>query len=188
MLSRRSLRIGLLIVGVAGVGFLLLGPRVHANVWEEITGETPQAKIAAYVRAVARGDEEGAVVVWELPPHELTEGRSAKLAERRQAVTRELMHLGISPDFTVVDIEWWQECCVTRVIDDPRDAGVARVTVLLHANSAQGRTYVFDVFTRDRPYPGAAAGYPPRRWMVHDIYPIEREPIYWPTEQRSATW
>ena len=62
-------------VGIAVVLFAVIG---LASLWlfdspdgkvlrEQMTGETPRAKVEGYVRAIARSDESAALSLWELP-------------------------------------------------------------------------------------------------------------------------
>jgi len=169
------------IAGLAGVWLWLFPPvaALRATVQERITGETPHAKIRAYVRAVVRGDETAALASWELPTWELPDGQSSALSERRRAVTRELMVAGVTADFLVLGTQWWRTCCEPGVINNPRDAGGARVSIQFLDRNGSPLIYVFDLFTRGGPYWGGAMGYPPRRWALRDVYPSSQEPLFW---------
>lgn len=168
--------LALVIVPIWWVG-LLPGAAARSALYEEIMGETPRAQVSMYLRAVAHGDETGALAAWELPDWELPLGRSATLASRRSEVTHKLIAVGTRPDFVILDTEWWATCCEPRVISDPSGAGGARVRVqLLDANRTPS-VYILDVFTCG-PYWGAAMGYPPRDWALRDVYPAGEEPLY----------
>jgi len=65
------------------------------------------------------------------------------------------------------------------VISDKREAGGARMQVQFNDPAGQPVLYIFDIFVRDGPYWGAAAGYPPRRWVLRDVYLPDEEPLYW---------
>jgi hypothetical protein len=144
-----------------------------------MSGETPRAKIDAYLRNVAKGDEKAALNLWDLPTWDLPNGRSAELKARREDVTRTIIAQGIQPDTLILGIEWWGTCCEPRVISDSRSAGAARVNVQLLDRNGAPLVYVFDVFTREQPYWGAAVGYPPRQWIVRDVYALGQEPLFW---------
>jgi len=169
------------------LGALLLGgwvcsrlaPAFYATVVERIRGESPQAKVAAYVHAVAWGDEEAAFAVWELPDWGERDAGFVALRERRQQVTDTLIAAGINPTFTVLHIEWWGTCCEPRVISDPHEAGGARLRVKLLPNDGPPLVYIFDVFVRGGAYWGGAANYPPRRWVLRDVYPQDQSPLFW---------
>lgn len=145
----------------------------------QFSGEEAQAEVAAYVRAIARGDEGAAYAVWELPSWEGYEGWHTALSERRQSVTGKLMAAGIDSDFTILNVEWWRTCCEPGVILNPREAGGVRFRVKLWDRDGSPLVYIFDVFVRGVTYWGAAAGYPPRHWMLRDVYPPNQEPLFW---------
>ena len=147
-------------------------PPWRAAIQELLMGETPQARVAAYVRGIVAGDEDAALAVWELP-------QSGPLSQRRRDVTRQLMAAGISPRYLVLNVEWWRTCCEPGVIHDPRDAGGARLSVQFLDNNGSPLIYVFDVFHRGGSYWGAAQGYPARSWALYDVYPQEQEPLFW---------
>jgi len=97
-----EIRLTLIWVAIASaclVGGCLLFPSLRLTLVERITGNTPEARIRTYVRAVLRDDEEAALAAWELPSWELPNGRSTALAKRRQAVTRELIAADLQDDF-----------------------------------------------------------------------------------------
>ena len=183
-MSKLGLKIGITIVALVAIGLGICWLSTWADVTllcEQITGETPQAKATAYVRAVLRGDEQAALDLWELPSLQNQEQLEA-LAERRQQVTSELIAARINPEFTILDTEWWATCCEPTVIRDPRwtrSAGGARMTVQLLDNKGLPIIYVLDVFVRDGPYWGAAAGDPFRHWALRDVYLEGQEPLYW---------
>jgi hypothetical protein len=168
-------------LGLLGAGLMLFPPTaaLRATVIERISGETPEAKIEAFGRAIARGDEQTARNVWELPAWELPDGRSVELQARRERVTRELMAKGIQATSAILDIEWWRTCCEPGVINDSHNAGGARVRVQLLDRDGAPLSYTFDVFTREQPYWGEAMGCPPRQWVVRDVYPSGEEPLFW---------
>lgn len=157
----------------------LFGCAFCSNVIERISGETAEAKVAAYVRSVARGDRRAALAVWEVPGWEGHDGWQASLGERRERVTDELIAAGIDSEFTILNVEWWGTCCEPSPIDDPRQAGGARLRVQLIRQDRSPSCYVFEVFVRDGAYWGAAAGYPPRHWALRDVYPEGQEPLFW---------
>jgi len=83
------------------VGGCLLFPSLRLTLSERISGNNPEARTRTYVRAVLRGDEEAALATWELPSWELPNGQSTAIAERRQAVTREMIAADLQDDFMV---------------------------------------------------------------------------------------
>jgi hypothetical protein len=179
--------LALFALGVFAFLFLVLtalglGPAAaaRADVIESIRNERPEAKVEAYLRATAAGDEPAASAVWEIPDWLARQDVGPRLLERRGAVTRELATLGLGGRFTTLDVEWWRSCCEPGVIEDSREAGFARVYVsLTKPEDARLWTYVLDVVTRGGAYWGGAMGYPPREWMLVDVYRMGEQPLYW---------
>lgn len=152
---------------------------------ERVLRESPEARVADYVRAVAHGDERAAGAVWKLPSS-LPGGSIEALRERRRTVTHELATRGLRPTFEVVHTEWWSLCCEPHVVDDPRYAGGARMTVRLTAGDGATLTYVFDVFTLGGACWEGDTFCPSRRWALRDVYPAGEEPLFWRAVYRCA--
>jgi hypothetical protein len=167
----------LLTVGLAGfaIGLLTLGGYSPNMLLELVSGQTPQAKIRAYLEAIQAQNREAALAAW-LPPDSNSASFPA-LSERRTQVTDELLARQIN-GFTIFEPEWWRTCCEPGVTCQAHNAGGARVRV--QVLDAQGKPwqYVFDVFTQGV-YFGAAEGNPYRRWQLRDIYPWGEAPIFW---------
>jgi hypothetical protein len=172
----------LLIVGVliVFVGLFIIAVSIRDYspnmVLELLTGETPQAKITNYLRAVQAQDRAAALDAWYFYPSE--NGAYAGLGERRDALTDELLALRIT-SFTISELEWWATCCEPHAINSPRNAGGARVRVEIMGGSGDTWPYTFDVFTEGGAYFGDAAGNPYRHWLLRDVYPEGEPPIYW---------
>ncbi|HEX5417311.1 MAG TPA: hypothetical protein VFZ25_16725 [Chloroflexota bacterium] len=147
--------------------------------WERLTGETPSAKVDAYVEAVARGDETAALARWELPTWNLPNERTDALRARRLETTRALITAGMRSEVTIRSAEWWRTCCEPGVIHSAADAGGARLTVRLTDRNGATHVYTFDVFNRDGAYWGAAMDFPARHWVVRDVYPVGQLPLFW---------
>jgi len=168
------------VLGIAFTAFVLwLDPSVFAPVLgpvnrlvERVGGETPQAKVSSYLALVARGDRDGALVLWPA-----SERLGAEYDLRRHSVTTELEALGPELSHRVLEIEWWGTCCEPHIITDSREAGFARLWVEVSGGD-EARRYVFDVFTRFG-YGGRWEGYPVRHWQILDVYPVEGEPLVW---------
>ncbi len=152
---------------------------LFATVVENATGETPQAKIGVYMRAIYRGDQRAALAAWELPDWKMPDEQAGALAARREPVTRELMAGRLAPTYQLLSVQWWGTCCEPRVIRDSREAGGARVDVQFLDPSGAPVVYRFDLFTRGGAYWGAAEGYPARQWVLRDVYLASEEPVYW---------
>ncbi len=172
-----------------GIAVILLAVITLASLWifdspdgkllyEHMTGETPQAKVKAYMKATAQGDAEAVWRLWELPNLQNPEQLNA-LSERRKQVTSEFLAAKLDPNFTILHVEWWRTCCEPNVSSDSRDAGGARMRVQFLDSKGLPFIYIFDVFVRDLPYWGDAEGYPLRQWVIRDVYPEGQEPFYW---------
>ncbi len=175
--GRIGVAIGLVAV-ISVVGLWLLVTPDGKLQREQMAGETPPAKVEAYVAALAHGDEAAALNLWELPSLR-DQAQLSALAERRGQVTAALLASRRGAAFTIVRTEWWGTCCEPRVIGDARDAGGARMRVQFTNVRGMPPVYVFDVFVRDLPYWGAAMDYPLRQWVIRDVYPEGQAPLYW---------
>jgi hypothetical protein len=150
---------------------------------ERINGNTPETEIAAYLAAIAHGDEQSALRIWEPGVSELmTADHLPDLQARQRTLTHTFITRGIRTDFAVEKIEWWAICCMAyHRIDNSSEASGARVFILLHDQSGATTRYVVDVFHRSGRYRGEEDGYPAHQWVIRDMYPAEQEPIFWPT-------
>jgi len=73
--------------------------------------------------------------------------------------------------------DWWRTCCEPGQIDDPRNAGLARVIVRLDTDTGSHR-YVFEMLARETSYWGDAAGYPAHDWTLRDVYRVGDAPRF----------
>ena len=142
---------------------------------EQVTEETPEARVVAYLEATRQGDEVAAQDCW-LPA---ADPPSPEYAARRQAVMEAISALGSDLSFRVLDIEWWRTCCEPGVIDDPRDAGFARLRIAIGGDTDERIIYVFDVLAVGGSHWGEMMGCPLRHWEIIDAYPEGEEPLYW---------
>ena len=150
---------------------------------ERVTGETPEAKVVAYLEATRQGDEVAAYNCW-LPA---ADPPSPEYETRRQAVMEAISALGADLSFRVLDIEWWSTCCEPGMIDNPRDAGFARLRVAVGGSAEDGISYVFDVLAIGGAHWGEMMGCPVRHWEIIDAYPEGEEPLYW-MWSRKGEW
>ena len=179
--------VGLFAIGVLALlalsSFILgIGPAsaARADLIETVRNETPQAKVEAFLRATAAGDEAAALAAWEYPDWLARQDRGPALGERRAAVTRNLTELRLGGRVFERGIEWWRSCCEPGVIENSREAGFARIHVTLsREEDSRGWFYFFDVVTRGGAYWGGAMDYPPREWAIVDVYPMSEKPIFW---------
>jgi hypothetical protein len=169
------LTIPLLALGLSLVLFLgavgLLGP-----LQEALTGEYPAVRVDAYLRAVAEGREEKAVLVWQVPPGVPGDPRTSARRERRASITRELIQAGVQSRYATRDVEWWGTCCEPHVVADQRAAGLARMRLRLVRRDGTAAEYTFDVGTRQA-YFGALMNFPAREWLLVDVYPEGEDPL-----------
>ena len=148
---------------------------------EKVINETPEAKISAYIEAVAENNREQALDLWKLPEWQNSsfEGDN-QLEKRKEKTTDDLFKAKINSDFTVTRVEWWSTCCAPRIINNSNWANGARVHVQLTNSSGIKRPYIFDVFVwKGRIEPGISSV---RYWTIRDIYPENQEPLFWTRE------
>ncbi|HET7700162.1 MAG TPA: hypothetical protein VFM06_04760 [Candidatus Limnocylindria bacterium] len=137
-------------------GFLAYGP---------LSDPPPESRVRVYLEATARGDQTGALGVWQTccqaPP---------ALEARRASLTRELAAAGTGQQFRIELIEWWRTCCEPGIINDPRNAGRARMFVSATDRAGATHELVFEVWVKDGAYWGDAAGYPRHDWTLREVY------------------
>jgi hypothetical protein len=160
---------------LTALGFVfVLGPGISCSLGsrliEQVRGQTPQAQIDRYLDAASRGDRQAALDLWTL-----WRQPDAKLETRRASVTSELLALGPDIGYQIQKVEWWRTCCEPGVIENPDEAGGARVRIKLQ----DGAIYVFDVLVPGG-YWGSAMGNPVRTWTIVDVYPESLAPLAWP--------
>jgi hypothetical protein len=176
----RSLRWAVVLGGglllALGVGAVLLATTLPVDWRERLTGKTPQAEISVYLKAILRRDRQAALEVWEVQAPD--PDRSARLEERREQVTDELLALKMS-EFAVFQPQWWTTCCEPQVTCTSRAAGGARIQVQILDGTGMPWIYTFDVFSREQPYWGDAMGNPSRDWVLRDLYAQDQEPLFW---------
>ncbi|MGD8820532.1 MAG: hypothetical protein PVF67_10535 [Anaerolineae bacterium] len=140
---------------------------------EQVLGQAPKAQIRQYLAAIAEGDRSAALDLWVL-----TDPSNLSLQNRHASITTELLAYGPTLHSQTLDIVWWRTCCEPAIIDDPGQAGGARVQVLLGSETHPDRVYTFDLLVPGG-YWGEAAGNPVRRWSIVDIYPQDAPPLAW---------
>lgn len=144
---------------------------------EQALGQTPQHEIAGYLDAAARGERSAALAFWSEPAPD-----NSTLLQRREAVTDTLIALGPRSKHRVLDVTWWRTCCEPAVIDDPAQAGGARVRVAIGGGAEPEAIYIFDLLVPGG-YWGDAAGNPLRNWAIVDIYAEGMHPLAWRVEE-----
>ena len=142
---------------------------------EQALGRTPQHQIAAYLAAIATGDQPAALELWPA-------SQDHDLLKRRDSMTDKLLARGPSLEHRVLDTIWWRTCCEPAVIDDPAQAGGARIRVVIGGGHEPETTYTFDLLVPGG-YWGDAAGNPLRDWEIVDVYPEGMRPLAWLVEE-----
>jgi hypothetical protein len=132
---------------------------------EEALGQTPQALVARYLTAVARGDVGAALDLW--PEAAKPEGPVEAAAV---SVTEELARYGAGMQYQVLDVSWWQTCCEGAAIDDPDTAGVATIRVAITGRDPGTQIYIFEAQAAGGPW-GESPGSPFRDWTLTGVRP-----------------
>ena len=171
--------LGILLLGVliGAVGLALLArsnPELRYLLLQDADLHEPEVQIDAFVQALLRGDAAAATELWEVTETWAERG----MDDRRDAVISDLLQAEVDAGYRIDEVEWWRTCCEPGVTCDSRGAGGARITVQF-MQDGEPLTYIFDVFTREQPYWGAAIGYPPREWVIRDVYPRGDTPLFW---------
>jgi hypothetical protein len=131
--------------------------------------ETPERHADAYLDAVAAGDREGALALWQMPERGSPEAL-ALLGDRRRTVTADLA-ARMPRTHRVVGVEWWSTCCEPHPLRSERGANIARLTVEL----AGGERYVLDMRATE---PDTLVDRLARRWILRDVYRATEEPLF----------
>jgi len=180
-------KIVILAIFIVGIGMCAGGIGLVVQNWDAVryflidlpARNSPQAKISDFVKSITKGDSKTALKLWEIPSTLSPDKRSA-LETRQRLVVSDLISTKLNPEYMILGIEWWTTCCEPNVTNDSRNAGGARVKVQFLDKNGLPVLYTFDVFTREQPYWGEALGYPPRDWVIRDVYPDGKKPIFWP--------
>lgn len=143
----------------------------HGVPWvESLVHDEPQDRVDDYLRAIATGDREQGLALWQVPERG-AEDALAALRDRRVRTTDALLAAHAS-GHRIVDLRWWSTCCEPHPVTSKADASVARVTV---AFDGLAEKYTFDVRAVEagRSLLDEVA----RRWSVSDVYRAGDEPL-----------
>jgi len=167
------------VIGASGLIWLVQGDTALRYALLELPPRNhPQAKVEAFVQAINNHDPLSALKLWEIEAPAVADSFSP-LHKRREEFISQLIEQGIQEEYLLLDIEWWTTCCEPRVINSYRNAGGARMRVQLLDQMGNPLSVFFDVFTREQPYWGDAAGNPRRDWVIRDVYPSNQNPLFW---------
>ena len=142
--------------------------------------DSPERHVVRYLDATARGEAVPALTQWDVfsgGPYGLRVPDA--LMTRRQALTRALAADHAGRDFTITSIEWWRTCCTPDRIDDPDNAGLARVHVAARGDSGTTYRLVFEIWVKDLTWWGDAKGEWLHDWRLYEIH-TEDEPCVFP--------
>lgn len=134
--------------------------------------DSPERHITRYLAATARGDDYGAMNVWDIYVSS-TDPRfhaSDQLVQRRRDLTIRLAadHIGIP--YTATATEWWATCCTPRTVDGQKNAGLARVHVTATGKDGSPHRLVFEVWVKDLYWAGDAGGEWFHDWRLYDVH------------------
>ena len=167
------------VIGASGLWLVVQNnAELRYYLLEQPIGNQPHTKVSDFVQAIVRKDNASALQLWEIYD-DSPSGTQTELVKRREDVISHLIAEGISPDYLVLHVEWWTTCCEPSVTNDSRNAGGARISVQFLNRDGNPILYTFDVFARRQPYFGGAEGYPPRDWVIRDVYTDGQEPLFW---------
>jgi hypothetical protein len=137
---------------------------------EFLIRDDPQARVNDYLQAVAGGDRDRALALWNVPDRGAADALVA-LSVRRIETTDILLAAGPRA-YRITDVQWWSTCCEPHPVTQQAWASVARITVSLDA-SADG--YIFDVRATT---PGRSPlDEVTRHWSISDAYRAGDEPL-----------
>jgi hypothetical protein len=144
--------------------------------------DSPERHVARYLDATARGDGSAAMNEWAVYVS-ATDARfhaPDELVARRHDLTVDLATNRVGRSYAVTRTEWWATCCTPRPIDDPKNAGLARVHVT--TSGENGKTYrlVFEVWVKDLSYSGDAGGEWLHDWRLYEVHE-EDQPCVFPS-------
>jgi hypothetical protein len=172
-------RLGATLAALAVLAFL--GSNVSCNpdihLVDGAWGQPPQVQITSYLAAIAGGNRQEALALWA-PAGEF----SAPLQARRASVTDDLLTHGPYLEYRILDVEWWRTWDEPGAIDDPDEAGGARVRVAIGSRGQTESVYRFDLLVADG-HRGEAADQPLSQWALVDVYPEGAAPLAWAREQ-----
>ncbi len=144
--------------------------------------DSPERHVARYLGATGSGDGYGAMNEWAVYVSSADPRfhAPAELVERRRSLSIELATARVGKRFTIDTIDWWATCCTPRPIDDPKNAGLARLHVTTTSEDGQTYRLVFEVWVKDLTWWGDAAGEWLHDWRLYEVH-NEDEPCVFPS-------
>lgn len=138
---------------------------------EQALGQTPQALVSDYLTAIAGGDRQAALALWQEPnqPNIPQEAGPGAVAHELRAYVPGLEH-------ELLDVIWWRTCSEPAAIDDPNEAGAAILRVAIRGEGQPEQIYLFEVRVPGGCL-GTVGGYPIRRWVIADAVLESQIPV-----------
>jgi hypothetical protein len=171
-------RLGATLAALAVLAFL--GSNVSCNpefyLVDGAERQAPQLQIANYLAAIAGDNRQAALALWA-PAGE----SRVRLQARRASVTDELLTYGPTLEYRFLCVEWWHTGDKPAAIDDPDEAGGARVRVAIASRSHPEKAYRFDLLMAAG-HREETADQPVRQWALVDVYPEGAAPLAWTWE------
>jgi hypothetical protein len=165
---RRLVAVAVLVAAAAVLWTLVVAPRL----------DTPERQVASYLAATSSGKEQDALDAW--PTFVGGAHPRPALLVRRSELTRELTSLRVGTSYRVTSTDWWRTCCEPGRIDDPGNAGLARLHVSAIDAGGTEHKLVFEVFVKSITWWGDAAGETVKEWKLYEVH-AENEPCIFPS-------
>lgn len=148
----------MLVLAAVALRTLVVAPRL----------DTPERQVARYLAATSEGNEQEALDAW--PTFVGGIHPRPALLTRRTELTQELAALRVGGSYQVRSIEWWRTCCEPGRIEDPSNAGLARMHVRATDAAGQEHQLVFEVFVKQIAWWGDAGGEKTRDWSLYEVH------------------
>ena len=130
--------------------------------------DTPERRVGAYLAATSSGNEGAALDAWV--PYPATVLISDELRARRADLTRELTTLRVGRSYAIRSVDWWRTCCEPGLLDGERNAGLARMHVVVIDQAGAEHRLVFEVWVKNLVWWGDAAGETVKDWTLYEVH------------------
>ena len=155
---RRLAAVAVLVAATVALWTLVVAPRL----------DTPEQQVARYLAATSSGKEQDALDAW--PTFVGGAHPRPALLVRRTELTRELTTLRVGSSYRVRSIDWWRTCCEPGRIQDPANAGLARMHVTATDPAGAEYALVFEVFVKNITWWGDAGGETVKEWKLYEVH------------------
>ena len=130
--------------------------------------DTPERRVATYLSATSSGNESAALDSWV--PYPGTVLISDELRARRTDLTHELTASHVGRTYAIRSVDWWRTCCEPGLINDERNAGLARMHVVAADQAGNEQRLVFEVWVKKLTWWGDAAGETVKDWTLYEVH------------------